>query len=127
MTKLAKLQLIGPLVLALAIVLAELAAQFLATFPASTFAWYLTLEVFGIFQRSHYVLSDAFDVPFFQLLFVAMPLMALAGAAMWTRRSILIAATSHLGFIYACFVGYTWHLVTTPSLRAASLTTSQTL
>ena len=78
MSKLAKLQLIGPFVLACTIIAAELATYLLAWMPSSELAWYLNLEVFGVFQRSHYILSERFSVPYFQMLFIAAPIMLLA-------------------------------------------------
>ena len=125
MNRLAKLQLFGPIVLAMTIVAAELATQLLALKPSSMLAWYLNIEIFGMFQRSHYVLGNFFGVPYLQLAFVAIPLLLLCSIGLVVRRPLVIAITSHFGFVYACFVAYTWFLVGTPSLQAASLTQSQ--
>src|SRR5262245_4538351 len=124
MTRLAKLQLIGPLVLAAAIAGAELSAYMLGLKPSSIAIWYLNIEIFGIFQRSHYVLHDLYGVAYFQLLFVAIPLLVLAVIAWVSRQQLVTALTSHFAFIYACFVTYTWFLVGTPSQPAASLSQS---
>jgi hypothetical protein len=124
MTRLAKLQLIGPIVLAMTIIAAELAAYLLALKPSSVAIWYLNIEVFGIFQRSHYVLSDQYGVPYLQLLFVALPLLVLAAIGFASRQQLLIALNSHFSFVYACFVTYTWYLVGAPSQPAASLAQS---
>lgn len=121
MSKLAKLQLIGPLVLALAIGAAELAACILAWKPSSAFVWYLNLELFGIFQHSHSMLSSAFSVPYFQLLFVAGPILilALGGFAFHSRLPVAIA--SNLSFAYAFFLAYAWYGIRLPAPQAASL------
>ena len=122
MNRLAKLQLIGPLVLACTIAAAELAANFLAWMPSSEFAWYLNLEVFGVFQRSHYMLSDRFAVPYFQLWFVAAPILLLACSGFAFRQRLPVAAASNLSCVYVCFLAFVWQSVGAPPLRAASLT-----
>ena len=96
MSRLTKLQLIGPLVLGCTIIAAELATYLLAWMPSSEFAWYLNLEVFGVFQRSHYMLSNHFVVPYFQLLFVAAPIMLLTCSGFAFRLRFPIAAASNL-------------------------------
>jgi hypothetical protein len=122
MAKLAKLQLIGPLVVACTIIAAELATNLLAWMPSSTFAWYLNLEVFGVFQRSHYLLSGHTGVPYFQLLFISVPIMILACGGFALHQRFPIAAASNLSFVYVFFLVYTWQRVGTPPLQAASLT-----
>jgi hypothetical protein len=126
MNRLTKIQLIGPLALTCTIAAAEFAAQLLVWKPSSEFAWYLNLEVFGVFQRSHYFLSDHFVVPYFQLLFIAAPIMFLATGGLAFRQRFAIAAASNLSCVYACFLAYTWQRVGTPPLRAASLTGAAT-
>jgi len=125
MNRLAKLQLFGPFVLAITIIAAELAAYLLAAKPSSTLAWYLNIEIFGMFQRSHSVLGNFFGVQYLQLTFVAIPMLALCALSLACRHRLVIAITSHLSFIYACFVAYTWFLIGSPSLHAASLAQSQ--
>ena len=121
MNRLAKLQLIGPLVLACTIIAAELATNFLAWMPSSELAWFLNLEVFGVFQRSHYMLSDHFAVPYFQLWFVAAPILLLVCGGFAFRQRLPVAAASNLSCVYACFLVYTWLRVGASPLRAASL------
>ena len=124
MGKIAKLQVVGPLFLIIAIVAAELSTYGLALRPTSEIAWYINLQVFSIFQRSHYVLSDHFTIPYFQLLFVAAPLLSLTCFGLVWRRMLFVAIASNLSLIYVCFLAYAWHMVETPSLRAASLAQS---
>ena len=120
MNRLTKIQLIGPLALACTIAAAELAAKLLAWMPSSEFVWYLNLEVFGVFQRSHYFLSDHFVVPYFQLLFIAAPITLLACSGFALRLRLPVAIASNLGCVYACFLAYTWQKVGAP-MQAASL------
>jgi hypothetical protein len=121
MVRLAKLQLIGPIVLALAIGAEELATVLLAWKPSSAFAWYLNLELFGIFQHSHSMLSGHFDLPYLQLMLVAAPIlaMALVGQALHARLPVAIAA--NLSFAYAFFLAYSWYSIRMPASQAASL------
>ena len=125
MIKLVKLQLIGPFVLVITITAAEVAACVLAWEPSSATAWYLNINLFGIFQRSHYMLSGHFNIPYFQLLFVAVPILLLACAGLACHRSLLISISSNLSFVYAMFLSYAWYLIETPSLQAASLAGSE--
>ncbi len=119
--QLAKLQLVGPFVVAAMIIAAEAAAYALAQRPSSALAWYLNIEVFGLFQRGHYVLSDRFALPYFQLVGVALPILFLAGGGLACRGPLMVATASNLSLVYALFLAYAWHLVETPALVAASL------
>ncbi len=121
MSRLAKLQIIGPAVLSAAIVAGELAAHALALKPSSEIIWYLNLQLFGVFQRSHYILSDHFAIPYFQLLFVAAPILLFTWIGLAFHRSLPIAVASSLSLVYSCFLAYAWQMVETPSLQAASL------
>ena len=121
MSKLAKIQLLGPLVLAFTIVAEELATCLLAWNPSSEFAWYLNLKLFGTFQQSHYILSDHFSTPYFQLLFVAAPIFLLTFGGFSFRLRLPIAAASNLSFVYAFFLAYAWNRGETLAPQAASL------
>ena len=121
MTRLAKLQLIGPFVLAFTLIAEELATYLLAWNPSSEFAWYLNLKLFGIFQRSHYVLNDHLGIPYLQLLLVAAPILLLAFGGSALRLRLAVAAASNLSFAYAFFLAYAWYSAEAPSLQAASL------
>jgi hypothetical protein len=120
MARLAKLQLIGPLVLFCAVLAAEGAAYALARSPASEFLWYINLEVFGSFQRTHYALSHLLDVDYLQLIGVALPVLSLALVGYLARRQLLLAISSNLSFVYAAFIAYSWR-GSMPAPRAASL------
>ena len=121
MSRLAKLQLIGPMVLAAVIATEELATYLLASHPSSEFAWYLNLNVFRMFQRSHYIFSDHISVPYVQLLFVGLPVIVLATAGATFRIRLLSAVASNLSLVYVFMLAYAWYSFETPTSRAASL------
>ncbi len=120
MTKLAKLQLIGPVVVFLAVLAAEGAAYALAYSPASEFLWYVNLKLFGMFQRSYYVLSNHVDIGAFQFLFIALPLFLAAVFGVAFKRPLALAIASNLSFVYASFVVYSSYMLDGVS-REASL------
>ena len=124
MSRLAKLQLIGPTLLALVIVAEELAAYWLAYRPASALAWYVNLELFGIFQQSHAMLATACSVPCLQLLFVAAPILLLTGAGVAYGQRLPLALASNLSLLYACFLAYAWFGIRPPAVQAVSLSGS---
>ncbi len=104
-----RLQLIGPLVLFGATLLAEMASFGLTQMPSSAFLWYVNLEFFRVFQKSYIILSDYAGFAFAQLWLVALPLAALAGAGVLLRQRLMIAISSNLSFVYACFLVYSWY------------------
>jgi hypothetical protein len=108
MRSLARLQLVGPLVLFCAVGAAEAAAYALADDPSSALLWYLNLEVFSIFRKSRMALADYGAVPFAQLLIVG-PLALLAIAGLVWRRNLMVAISSNLSLIYAGFLLCSWH------------------
>jgi len=123
MSRLAKLQLIGPVLLALVIAAEEGAAYWLAYKPSSQLAWYLNLELFAIFQQSHAILAAACDVPGLQFLFVAAPILLLTCAGFASRQRLPLALGCNLSLLYACFVAYAWFGLR-PATQAVSLSGS---
>ena len=119
MTRFGKLQLFGPAALILAVICAEGAAYGLAHFPSSEWLWYLNLKWFGMFQQSHYALNSSLGVDCEQLLFVAMPLSAAALIGVIFKRSLLVAISSDLSFVYIAFVVYTWWRAKTSAAEAS--------
>ena len=109
MSRLTNLQVVGPAVLFAAIAMAEGCAYALAQFPSSSWLWYLNLEVFRLFQKSHAVLGGFIDLPFSQLWLVAFPLIVSAFAGLYLRYRLLIALASNLSLVYACFIVYSWY------------------
>ncbi len=119
MTKLARLQLVGPVVVFLAVLAAEGAVYALAYSPSSEILWYVNLNLFGIFQRSHYVLSNRIEIDSFQLLFIALPLFLAAALGAALKRPLVLAIASNLSFVYASFLVYCWYMFGGASQQAS--------
>jgi hypothetical protein len=110
MSRLVKLQLVGPVLVFLAVLAAESAVYALAYVPTSETLWYLNLRVFGLFQRAHYVISNRVAIDSFQLLFIALPLLAVAAFGAKFKRALPLAIASNLTFVYAAFLVYCWYI-----------------
>jgi hypothetical protein len=120
MTRLAKLQLVGPLVVFVAVLAAEAAVLALALFPASELLWQLNLKWFMAFQRAHYILDECISMQYLQLLGIASPLLASALVGLASDRQLPLAISSNLSFVYASFVAFAgWQALRGP--QAASL------
>jgi hypothetical protein len=119
MSRLFKLQFLGPLTLFVATLSAELAARALEYVPTSELAWYLNLRVFSLFQRSHGALSQYVSVEGFQLFGVALPIFALACVGLWVRSRLPLALSTQFAVGYAVFIMKSWQ---TPQVEQASLT-----
>ena len=121
MPRLFKLQFLGPLVLFLATLSAELAARALAYKPSSETLWYLNLEVFRLFQRSHSALAAYIDVDGFQLFGIALPIFALACVGLLMRSRLPLAMSAQFAVGYATFLLLAWqgpaHSTVQASLR----------
>jgi hypothetical protein len=121
MIRITKLQAIGPAVLFSVVAAAEASAYALAQSPSSPWLWYLNLEVFGLLRKSEVLLSGYVDQPFAQLWLVGC-LMLFACVGLLARNRLLIALSSNLSLVYACFTIYSWHSLG-PSAKAVSLAT----
>ena len=131
MTRLFKLQFLGPLAFFVATLSAEIAARALAYAPSSKVLWFINLRMFGIFQRSDVVLSyvtpNYVTIHGFQLFGVALPIFSLACFGLVARsrfppifaRVPFIFAT-HLSVAYAAFLVLSWQ-VGVPTWTQASL------
>jgi hypothetical protein len=106
MTRAAKLQLVGPVVLFAAVFAAESAVYALAYAPTSEILWFINLKLFGLFQQSYYVLSSVVDIEGFQLVFIALPLLLAAVLGIALKRPLLLAIASNLSLVYASFLTY---------------------
>ena len=104
MIRLFKFQFLGPLVLFLATLSAELAARGLAYKPSSATLWYLNLEVFGLFQRSHSALAGYVNIDGFQLFGIALPIFALACVGLLMRSRLPLAMSAQFAVGYAIFL-----------------------
>jgi hypothetical protein len=120
MTRLFKLQLLGPVALFLAALAAELAARALAIAPGSEWLWYLNLKVFGLFQRSHEALNGYIDIAGFQLFGIALPIFAVACVGLVKGSRLLLAISTQFAAGYAAFLLLAWQ-TPGPSNPQASL------
>lgn len=120
MSRLFKLQFLGPLALFVATLSAELAVRALAYAPSSEFLWFVNLKMFGIFQRSFYMLSDLFSIQAFQLIGIALPIFLLACYGLAARQRLALALASNLSFAYAALLLFCWQ-TPGPSTTQASL------
>jgi hypothetical protein len=106
MSRLARLQFLGPLAVLVIVGAAEAAAFALARIPASETLWYVNLNIFQVFQESAFTLPAPLDLPYSQFFLIALPLFAVATYGLLNKRSFPLALASHLSFIYASFVFY---------------------
>jgi hypothetical protein len=122
MLRLARLQLVGPLVLLGFVLAADLAAYALSLKPSSGLLWYLNLEVFSLFRKSRAALGEYFNLPFAQTMFIAGPMVAVGLAGLMLKRNLGLAISSNLTLVFAAFVAYNWHSWSSIShLQAVSL------
>jgi hypothetical protein len=119
MTRLAKLQVIGPVCLFVAVLGAEGAAWALSHWPSSEILWFVNVQTFGIFQKSYYLLSSHVSIQYLQLLIV-MPMFVTACSGLVFEYRPLLFVASNLSFLYVTFLAYAWYLVESPP-QAASL------
>jgi hypothetical protein len=119
MTKLKTLQFLGPLALFSAVLAAEVAAYALAYAPSSEWLWYVNLKWFSMFQQSHYSLKDHLGIDCEQLFCIALPLLAAACIGLAFKRSLFLAISSNLSFVYIGFVVCTWFSANSYSQEAS--------
>jgi len=104
MNRLFRLQILGPMVLFAAVLAAETATIALAHWPSSGFLWYVNLELFGLLQRSHGVVSGYMNFPGAQLFGIALPIMLLAIYGVAAQKKLVLAAASNLSFAAAAYL-----------------------
>jgi hypothetical protein len=119
MIRFAKLQIAGPLALFVAVAGAEGAAWALAQSPTSEWLWFVNLKVFGLFQKSHYLVSESITLPYAQLL-IALLLVAAALVGMALKNRLAVSLASNLSFFYVCATGFAAYQME-PLSPAASL------
>ena len=119
MNRLSKLQLVGPAFLFAAVLAAEGAAYALSAFPSSTPLWYANLKLFGMFQRSYYLVDSYTGIPSFNLLFIAFPILLLGSLGIVWRKRLLLAISSNLSFVYAGLLIHQWTLMQPRALQAS--------
>ncbi|MCP3368443.1 hypothetical protein [Bradyrhizobium cajani] len=119
MSRLLKLQFLGPLALFVATLSAELAARALERAPSSETLWYLNLRVFGLFQRSHETLCGYVDLEGFQLFGIALPIFALACAGLVMHSKLPLAVSTQFAAGYAGFLLMSWQSPAPSTTQAA--------
>src|SRR6185503_19593920 len=119
MNRLAKLQLIGPVFLFVAVLAAEGAAYALSVFPSSAPLWYANLKLFGMFQRSYYVVDSYTGIPSFNLFFITLPILLLGCLGIVWRKRLLLGVSSNLSFVYAGLLIHQWMLMQPHALQAS--------
>ncbi|WMT78224.1 hypothetical protein [Bradyrhizobium sp. Ash2021] len=120
MNRLFKLQFLGPLALFAATLCAELAARALQYFPSSELLWFINLRMFGLFQRSHALLSEIVPIDGFQFFGLALPIFLLACLGLAAKRRLSFTIATHLSAVYAGFLVLSWQ-VGVPTITQASL------
>jgi len=119
MSRLFKLQFVGPLALFVATLSAELAVRALAYAPSSELLWFVNLKMFGIFQRSYYMLSDLVSIQGFQLFCIALPIFLLACYGLAARSRLPLALASNLSLGYAALLLFSWQSPGAPTTQAS--------
>jgi hypothetical protein len=120
MSRLFKLQFLGPFVLFAATLCAELAARALQYAPSSELLWFINLRMFGIFQRSDAVLSYFVPLKGFQFFGLALPIFVLACVGFAARSRPLFTVATHASVVYALVLVVSWQLGA-PTVAQASL------
>jgi len=98
------LQVIGPATVFAALFAAESAAYALAVYPSSKLLWSVNLQLFGLFQKGHYVLSTYVEIAYFQIACIGLPLLLIACYGLVFKRPLALAVASSLSFIYVAFL-----------------------
>jgi hypothetical protein len=120
MNRLSKLQLIGPAFLFAAVLAAEAGAYALNMFPSSETLWFINLKLFGVFQRSYYLVDSYTGIASSNLFLVAVPILLIGCIGVFCHQRLLLAISSNLSFVYAGFLIYLWTLMQ-PNVLQASL------
>ncbi|WP_024516326.1 hypothetical protein [Bradyrhizobium sp. Tv2a-2] len=120
MNRLFKLQFLGPFALFAATLCAELAARALEYDPGSELLWFINLRIFGIFQRSHAMLSGFVAIDGFQFFGLALPMFLLACLGLVAKSRLPFTVATHLSAAYAGFLVLSWQ-AGVPTTTQASL------
>jgi hypothetical protein len=106
MSQLAKLQLIGPVFLLVAVAGTEGVGLALAYAPGSEALWYIHLNVLAPFRLGDDVLGTYLDTAHGQLYLIELPLFLLACGGCYSERPLALAVASNLCFVHAVFLAY---------------------
>jgi hypothetical protein len=121
MGRLARIQLVGPCALLIAVMAADAAAYALAQHPSSAFLWYLNLDFFSVFRKSRAALGEFGGVPFAQALILGGPLALAVLAGTLLRKNFCLAVASNLALVFGAFVAYSWLMWGRAGAQSASL------
>ena len=119
MSRLARLQLIGPAVLLLGIASAEITALGLGRDPASEILWHAHVTL-GPLRHGNDILSALLGSTHGQLALIGMPLLLMISGGFYFRSALPLAVASNVTFVYASFLFYAWHA--RDSVRVTSIT-----
>src|ERR1700730_12795041 len=103
MTRLAKLQVIGPVCLFVAVSGAEGAAWALSHSPSAEILWVVNLRAFGVFQKSYYLVSSQVGITYLQFL-IAMTIFVTACLGLVFNWRPLVFIASNLSFLCVAFL-----------------------
>jgi hypothetical protein len=118
MSSLAKLQLVGPILLLAAAMGAEATGLALGRMPDSASLWFLHLGVFAPLHQGDALIADAIVMAHGELMLIGLPLFLLACGGIYFRQPLLLALASNLGFLDVCILV---HLSGSVPGRGASL------
>ena len=87
---------------------------------SSEFLWFINLRIFGIFQRSHALLSCIIAIDGFQFFGVVLPIFLLACFGLVTKSRLPFTIATHLSAVCAGFLVLSWQ-AGVPTTKEASL------
>jgi hypothetical protein len=106
MSRLARLQLIGPVVLLVAVAGAEGVGLALGHAPGSEALWYIHLNVFGPLRLGDHMLGTYMDTAHGQLYLIELPLFLLACGGVHSKCPLALAIATNLCFVHAVVLAY---------------------
>jgi hypothetical protein len=104
MSRLAKLQLIGPVFLLVAAAGAEGVASALAYSPRTEALWYFHLKMFGPFRLGDDILGTYVNMAHGQLYLIELPLFLIACVGVYSKHRLALAIASNFSFLHAAFL-----------------------
>jgi hypothetical protein len=106
MSRFARLQLIGPVVLLAAVAGAEVVGLALPQAPGSQALWYIHLNLFGPFRLGDDMLGTYLDMAHGQFYLIELPLFLLACGGVYSKCPLALALATNLCFVHAVFLAY---------------------
>jgi hypothetical protein len=118
-----RLQLLGPLCLIAAFVCAELSARALGNWPASSFLWYVNLELFRLFRETPDTVAGTQWLNAVGLtppIAMALALGALICFGVVARNRLPLAIASNFSFIYSACISYGSFVASDPAATSGT-------